>query len=156
MERQGVPDVRRERTERPMSNNDTAPTPLDTAATSLRAGDEIQLKGLRRVRVATRRDGVTVAVDSRGRVAVRNAVTNRLSYIPERVLRAALATPSTATPELRYAELAAAVSRAPEKLGHRALVALAEAHRSDSEDRDEHEAATPALKDETKALGGER
>jgi hypothetical protein len=53
----------------------------------LKVGDLIDLGCGRIVRVADARDG-SVARDHRGRIAVRNAATNRLSYIPEQRLKA--------------------------------------------------------------------
>lgn len=54
----------------------------------LSAGDVIAL-GQRSVRVCGMPDGETLCLDHRGRVAVRNLETNRLSYVPKyRLLRA--------------------------------------------------------------------
>ena len=50
---------------------------------------EVIALGARFVRISGMPDNVTVCRDYRGRIAVRNFATNRLSYIPEwRLLRA--------------------------------------------------------------------
>lgn len=53
----------------------------------IRAGDVIAL-GARRVRVSCMPDGRSLCLDARGRIAVRNILTHRLSYLPaSRLLR---------------------------------------------------------------------
>jgi len=61
----------------------------DEEASGLRAGHEFNLGDGRVVRVMLARDYVSVCRDSRGRVAVRNVLTHRLSYMQESDLQRA-------------------------------------------------------------------
>lgn len=73
-----------------MGEGTHSPTAMEAPAGSERifVGKVIDLGG-RHVRVCGMPDGVTVCRDYRGRVAVRNFASNRLSYIPEwRLLKA--------------------------------------------------------------------
>lgn len=47
------------------------------------SGEVIVLSPTRQVRISSMPDGVTICRDHRGRIAVRNVSSNRLSYIPE-------------------------------------------------------------------------
>jgi hypothetical protein len=59
-----------------------------TQAQEVRVGDAFRCDGEvgRVVRVQGSRDGATVSRDHRGRIAVRNVATGRLSYLPEQML----------------------------------------------------------------------
>ena len=59
----------------------------------LAVGDVIDLGG-RKVRVIGKPDGVSMFMDHRGRIAVRNVETHRLSYIPKLRLLAARRRPA--------------------------------------------------------------
>ncbi len=54
---------------------------------------EVLALGSRKVRISSMPDSMTLCRDHRGRIAVRNVATNRLSYIPEWTLLRAKGVP---------------------------------------------------------------
>lgn len=76
---------------------DSTDSPTASQNEVIRVGDVFDL-GIRRVKVSGMPGGATVCRDHRGRVAVRNVETDRLSYLPEWRLRGNRRLSPTAAP----------------------------------------------------------